>query len=169
MRFKQHVLLKHDHGITAQWVSDDWSWMAVATYFQLEQEGTDVDGNTVTYKKWVLGNCSGPWTGVSEDGKNLTIIHGHELFNSTAPVNFARTLQTNLGVCAIAGHRHQTSQHAFKTADDKHIHCWSLGCLCDMAPDYAVINRWNHGFATLELDKNTFQVQNLRIIEGSIF
>ena len=102
-------------------------------------------------------------------GKNLTIIHGHEMFNSTAPVNFARTLQTNLGVCAIAGHRHQTSQHAFKTADDKHIHCWSLGCLCDMAPDYAVINRWNHGFATMELHKNTFQVNNLRIIEGSIF
>ena len=78
MRFKQQVILKHDHGITAQWVSDDWSWMAVATYFQLEQEGTDVDGNTVTYKKWVLGNCSGPWTGVSEDGKNLTIIPGFE-------------------------------------------------------------------------------------------
>ena len=34
-------------------------------------------------------------------GKNLTVIHGHEMFNSTAPVNFARTLQTNLGVCAI--------------------------------------------------------------------
>ena len=78
MRFKQQVILKHDHGITAQWVSDDWSWMAVATYFQLEQEGTDVDGNTVTYKKWVLGNCSGPWTGASEDGKNLTIIPGFE-------------------------------------------------------------------------------------------
>ena len=102
-------------------------------------------------------------------GKNLTIIHGHELFNSTAPVNFARTLQTNLGVCAIEGHRHQTSQHAFKTADDKHIHCWSLGCLCDMAPEYAVINRWNHGFATMELHGNTFQVQNMRIIEGNIF
>ena len=41
-------------------------------------------------------------------GKSLTIIHGHEIFGSAAPVNFARTLQTNLGVCAIAGHRHQT-------------------------------------------------------------
>ena len=78
MRFKQQVILKHDHGITAQWVSDDWSWMAVATYFQLDQEGPDVDGNTGTYKKRVLGNCSGPWTGVSEDGKNLTIIPGFE-------------------------------------------------------------------------------------------
>nr|BAR33754.1 Predicted phosphoesterase (COG0622) [uncultured Mediterranean phage uvMED] len=102
-------------------------------------------------------------------GKNLTIIHGHEMFNSTAPVNFARTLQTNLGVCAIAGHRHQTSQHAFKTADNQHIHCWSLGCLCDMAPDYAVINRWNHGFATMELTGNNFQVENKRIIDGRIF
>lgn len=101
-------------------------------------------------------------------GPNLTLIHGHELFNSTAPVNFARTLQTNLGVCAIAGHRHQTSEHSFKTADNKHIHCWSLGCLCDMAPEYAVLNRWNHGFATIELCGKNFEVVNKRIIDGIV-
>tara|TARA_Y100000004_G_scaffold35559_3_gene38129 strand:+ start:3995 stop:4978 length:984 start_codon:yes stop_codon:yes gene_type:complete len=101
-------------------------------------------------------------------GKNLTLIHGHEMFNSTAPVNFARTLQTNLGVCAIAGHRHQTSQHSYKNADDKFIMCWSLGCLCDMKPDYAVLNKWNHGFATMELKGNTFNVSNKRIINGMI-
>lgn len=102
-------------------------------------------------------------------GNHLTIIHGHEMFNSTAPVNFARTLQTNLGVCAIAGHRHQTSEHAFKNADNKHIHCWSLGCLCDMSPEYAVINRWNHGFATMELNGNNFNVTNKRIIDGVVY
>lgn len=78
MKFNQQVVLKHDHGITAQWVSDDWSWMAIATYFQLDQEGTKADGTKVTYKKWVLGNCSGPWTGMSEDGKSLTVISGYE-------------------------------------------------------------------------------------------
>ena len=101
-------------------------------------------------------------------GQHLTIIHGHELFNSTAPVNFARTLQTNLGVCTIAGHRHQTSEHAFKTADNKHIHCWSLGCLCDMQPEYAVLNKWNHGFATIELSGKKFNVVNKRIIDGVV-
>ena len=44
MRFKQHVLLKHDHGITAQWISDDWSWMAVATYQQNEIKARNIDG-----------------------------------------------------------------------------------------------------------------------------
>ena len=77
-------------------------------------------------------------------------------------------MQTNLGVCTIAGHRHQTSEHAFKTADNKHIHCWSLGCLCDMQPEYAVLNKWNHGFATIELYGKQFAVVNKRIIEGVV-
>jgi len=78
MKFKQQVILKHDHGITAQWMSEDYSWMGIATYFELEKEGTNSEGATVTYKKWVLGNCSGPWTGISEDGKSLTVIPGYD-------------------------------------------------------------------------------------------
>lgn len=78
MRFKQHVLLKHDHGITAQWVSDDWSWMAVATYQQNEINARNTDGEEVVVKKWALTNCSGPWTGVSEDGRSLVIVPGYE-------------------------------------------------------------------------------------------
>ena len=50
MRFKQQVLLKHDHGITAQWISEDYSQMAVATYFQQEKEGKNVDGENVVIK-----------------------------------------------------------------------------------------------------------------------
>jgi len=78
MTFKQLVILKHEHGITAQWQSTDWSWMAIATYHQIEQEGKDIEGKNVKYKRWVLGNCSGPWTGLTEDGKGLTIIDGYE-------------------------------------------------------------------------------------------
>jgi len=78
MKFKQQVILKHDHGITAQWISEDWSNMAIATYYQQEKEGQNVDGEIVKIKTWVLGNCSGPWTGVTPDGKELTIIPGYE-------------------------------------------------------------------------------------------
>ena len=78
MKFKQQVILKHDHGITAQWISEDWSCMAIATYYQQEKEGQNVDGEIVKIKTWVLGNCSGPWTGVTPDGKELTIIPGYE-------------------------------------------------------------------------------------------
>jgi predicted phosphodiesterase len=100
-------------------------------------------------------------------GKHLTAIHGHEIPNGSTPVNFARTLQTKLGVCTIAGHRHTTSEHTQKNADGVNITCWGLGCLCDMAPDYAIINGWNHGFATVELNKNDFDVHNMRIINGA--
>ena len=55
-----------------------------------------------------------------------------------------------------------------KTADDKYIHSWTLGCLCDMTPDYMPINQWNHGFAVLELKGNDFTVNNLRIVNGEI-
>ena len=122
--------------------------------------------NLLNFAKYGVEECGGRRK--LKAGKHLTLIHGHELFGGTAPVNFARTLQTNLGVCAIAGHRHQSSQHSFKTADDKHIMCWSIGCLCDMQPEYAVINKWNHGFMIIELEGNHFVVNNKRIINGIV-
>ena len=36
MKFNQQVLLKHKYGITAQWISDDFSCTAIATYQQNE-------------------------------------------------------------------------------------------------------------------------------------
>ena len=78
MRFNQQVLLKHEHGITAQWMADDYSNMAVATYQQEPGSGVDVNGNQVKTSKWVLVNCSGPWTGMSEDGKSLVINSSFE-------------------------------------------------------------------------------------------
>ena len=117
------------------------------------------------FAKWGIEEVKGKQK--MKAGKNLTLIHGHELFGSNAPVNFARTLQTNLGVCTIAGHRHNTSEHSQKNADNKYVTCWSLGCLCDMAPEYAVINKWTHGFATMELSGNNFHVNNMRIVNGA--
>lgn len=100
-------------------------------------------------------------------GKHLTIIHGHEIFGGSS-VNPARGLYNQVGVCAMMGHRHQSSSHAQKNADDKFTACWSIGCLCDMSPEYAIINKWNHGFAILDLDGSDFNVNNLRIVNGKI-
>lgn len=66
MKFTQQILFKHQHGITAQWINDDFSWMAIATYQQTQN------------KKWSLVNCNGPWSGIGEDGESLTIISGYE-------------------------------------------------------------------------------------------
>lgn len=100
-------------------------------------------------------------------GSKLTIIHGHEIYGGSS-VNPARGLYNQMKVCAMMGHRHQSSAHSEKNADDKFVACWSIGCLCDMKPEYATINRWNHGFAVVELEGNKFNVNNLRIVNGTI-
>ena len=101
-------------------------------------------------------------------GKNLTIIHGHEVMSAADPVNFARTLYTKMGVCTMGGHKHKTSEHSEKHGNDKFVTCWSIGTLQEMHPEYAVLNKWNHGIATVELDGNDFTVQNYRIINGKV-
>jgi hypothetical protein len=36
--------------------------------------------------------------------------------------------------------------------------------LCDLNPEYARVNKWNHGFALVEVAKNKdFEVTNYRI------
>jgi len=101
----------------------------------------------------------------------LTILHGHELPKGlTNPVNpargaFLRTLDT-----VLIGHHHRTSEHTEQTMTGKTIATWSTGCLCELTPEYARINRWNHGAATVETDKGgEFRVHSFRVINGKTF
>jgi predicted phosphodiesterase len=95
----------------------------------------------------------------------LPVLHGHELPNGVAaPVNpargaFMRTLHT-----VLVGHSHRTSTHTESNMWHEETACFSTGCLCDMTPEYARINRWNHGFAmaTVEGD-GEFGIENYRI------
>ncbi len=101
----------------------------------------------------------------------LWVIHGHEFRHAiAAPVNPARGLYLRAGDHCIEGHFHQSSQHSEKRMGDHVVSTWSTGCLCDMRPSYAVYNKWNHGFATVEVDKGgAFYVQNLKIFDGKIY
>jgi len=99
----------------------------------------------------------------------LWILHGHEFFNTFDPVNFARTLQVKTGVCTIAGHKHKTSQHSVKSMDGDTVACWSVGCLCDLEPDYMPVNQWNLGFAEITHKGKKFEVNNYRIIDGEAY
>jgi predicted phosphodiesterase len=100
----------------------------------------------------------------------LTLIHGHEYPTPVlGPVNAARGLFLRAKDCAMVNHHHQTSEHTDPTIREKIITTWSLGCLCDLHPMYARFNRWNHGFATVNLAKDgTFRVRNHRIHRGVI-
>lgn len=102
-------------------------------------------------------------------GPNLTILHGHEyggnVFN---PVNPARGMFLRAKACTISGHNHQTSQHTAANIRRVGTSCWSLGCLCELSPDYSPVNNWDHGFITLEFDGKWFDVDSKRIIDGRV-
>lgn len=101
----------------------------------------------------------------------LNVIHGHEFrFAIAGPVNPARGFFNKAKAHCIGGHLHQTSQHSEKNINQSVISTWSTGCLCDLHPDYAPINQWNHGFAMVDVTRTgVFQVNNLRIVDGECY
>jgi len=100
----------------------------------------------------------------------LSILHGHEFGRSIfSPVNPARGAYMRSKENVIVGHHHQTSSHMEKSLNGDVIGAWSTGCLCEMHPAYARINKWNHGFAFVEIESDgTFEVSNMSIINGKV-
>jgi predicted phosphodiesterase len=103
----------------------------------------------------------------------LPALHGHELPKGmTNPVNQARGQFLRTMECGIAGHGHRTSEHAEASSlvERRLVTNWSTGCLCDLHPEYARVNKWNHGFALVETDKDgAFSVENKRIHHGKVW
>ncbi len=100
----------------------------------------------------------------------LPILHGHELPKGLAsPVNAARGAFMKMLDSVLIGHGHRTSTHAEPNWTHKEITCWSTGCLCDMAPEYARLNKWNFGFALVEVSADgEYGVHNMRISNGKV-
>jgi len=99
----------------------------------------------------------------------LNIIHGHEFASGFfSPVNIARGLYLRGKTSAMQGHNHQTSEHTEPDMNGKITTTWSVGCLCELHPAYAPINKWNHGVAIVETDNGSFEVRNKRIYKGKI-
>ncbi len=95
----------------------------------------------------------------------LPILHGHEKGKGiSAPVNQARGAFLRLHHTVLEGHGHRTSGHCEPDMFGAEVFCWSTGCLCDLRPEYARINKWNWGFAiaTIHAD-GSFDVANQRI------
>jgi predicted phosphodiesterase len=101
---------------------------------------------------------------------DLNIIHGHEFGGSVfSPVNIARGLFLKGKVSAMQGHNHQSSSHSESNMNGEITTTWSLGCLCELHPAYLPINKWNHGFAIVDIDGKNFEVRNKNIYKGQIF
>ena len=100
---------------------------------------------------------------------DLNIVHGHEFGGSVfSPVNIARGLFLRGKVSAMQGHNHQTSEHTESNMNGEITTTWSLGCLCELHPAYLPINKWNHGFAIIDIDGQEFEVRNKRILKGKV-
>jgi predicted phosphodiesterase len=98
----------------------------------------------------------------------LPVLHGHELPKGiTNPVNPARGAFLRTLDCVLIGHHHRTSEHTERTMLGRTISTKSQGCLCDLSPEYARINRWDHGYAIVEVSKSgDYHCMLRKIING---
>ena len=100
----------------------------------------------------------------------LAILHGHELPVRSGGVNPARTARLKLNRAAIIGHFHKETKDTGKALNDSAYICHSIGCLCDLYPNYLPINEWGHGFAYVEVEKNgNYKVYPKTIIDGQLY
>ena len=101
----------------------------------------------------------------------LMVLHGHEKGRGiSSPVNPARGAFLRLLCNVLEGHGHRQSEHEERTADDRLIVCRTTGCLCGLWPDYAKANKWGHGFATVEVDRDgEYEVHLKRIRHGKVY
>jgi hypothetical protein len=102
-------------------------------------------------------------------GKYLNILHAHEFGGGCYnPVNPARGAFLRAQNNCIVSHHHQSSEHTSSDIRGNVTSAWSLGCLSELNPPFLPINKWNHGHATLHVEKNDFEVENHRIIKGKV-
>lgn len=94
----------------------------------------------------------------------LPVFHGHELPKGGG-VNVGRWAFLRLNSTGLVGHHHRSSSHPESTWDKDVMNCWAVGCLCDLTPEYARINKWNLGFAVVNVFKDgMFDVHNFKMI-----
>ena len=98
----------------------------------------------------------------------LPIFHGDEFRTLSRTVNPARGLFLKAKSWAMCSHCHTTSMHTSTNIDDALLTTWSVGCLCDLHPDWnPFCNDWNWGFAIVSVEKHGgFEVENRRILQS---
>jgi predicted phosphodiesterase len=101
----------------------------------------------------------------------LPFIHGHEFGRGFfSPVNAARGLFLQAKHSCVKADCHTTSEHTEPNVFGNIMTTYSVGCLCGLNPKWLPINKWNHGFAMIELNKNgkNYKFRNYRIFKGEV-
>ncbi len=143
-----------------------WLWNRAAEISDFEQMRLDQWIDAAKYDVEVVTDQRPVMVG------RLPVMHGHEVGKGiSAPVNAARGLFLRTNSTMLVGHGHRTSHHV--EPDWKHVEtsCWSTGCLCDLSPEYARIQKWNYGMCHVTVDAvGGFHVDNMRIsLDGEIW
>jgi len=100
----------------------------------------------------------------------LPIIHGHEYGGfGVGGVNPARGLSLKSFSSCLVGHSHRTSAHSERDINDKVMSWFSVGCLCGLHPEYALLNKWNQGFCHIRTDGQEFSINNYKIHNGKVY
>lgn len=101
---------------------------------------------------------------------DLLIEHGDKIPGAGGVVP-ARTALMRFKRNIMVNHFHKTStttQRIFDVEKEVVIRGYSLGCLCELSPEYLEVNEWNHGFAILTRTGDQVAVSNYKIENGVI-
>ena len=100
----------------------------------------------------------------------LPWLHGHELPGGAAsPVSPARGLALKTLTSSVVSHHHKSSAQTETDLNGKLMSWYSLGCLCDLHPEYALVNQWNSGFAHIQTEGLEFNFNNMKIYNGKVY
>jgi len=99
---------------------------------------------------------------------HLNILHGDE-YKGFGTVNPARSMFLKAKACTLSSHNHRSSKNTVRTINGDVIANWSTGCLCELSPKYMPYNDWNHGFAIVNRDGDSFEVRNKSVIGGKVY
>jgi len=99
----------------------------------------------------------------------LVVVHGHEVGRGSGGQHHAKWLKGKAQRSSLCGHFHRSDEWTTKDAVGQVRTSWSVGCLCNLEPDYLPRNKWNHGAALVDIDEaGEFHVQNVRISGGRV-
>jgi hypothetical protein len=100
----------------------------------------------------------------------LVFVHGHELPGGAAsPVSPARGLSLKALSSSVVSHHHKTSAQTETDINGKLMSWYSLGCLSELHPEYALLNKWNHGYAYIQTQGQDFEFSNKKIYQGKVY
>jgi predicted phosphodiesterase len=105
------------------------------------------------------------------DAGKITLDHGLNIFGRCTGGKHPGYKMVQLIKSNVAtGHFHRSDEYIERGLKTSMIGGWSIGCCCTLEPHYLpVTNNHNHGFATINFEKNgNFNFNNYKILNGKI-